>query len=393
MNVLSYSGLSELGYNYVNIDDCWMAPNRTRDGIYQADPDKFPSGMKDLGDYVHSKGLKFGIYSSAGTKTCQGLPGSLGMEFTDASTFADWGVDFLKYDNCYNEKIPGIDRYTKMRDALNATGRPIFYSLCQWGTYSTRNVGLHGAPFVHRTRYYTCIITFVCRTGDEDSWRWAPSVGNAWRSTRDISPHWGTIKNNFLQNQQQVHRSQPGAWSDPDMMEVGNGNLTLDESKSHFALWCLAKAPLWLGMDLTTMTADIRNIVFNKNLIRVNQDAESLPAVCFKGCNEEAAWSVYATRVTGGDTVAIIVNWNETLQRGISLAAYEIGIVPTLNELVKVKDLWTNNVVGMFDFDELKKLPIPAIPPHASLVYRFSTLKLKRGDTIEIGLNREYSVA
>ncbi len=294
-----------------------MAPNRTRDGIYQADPDKFPSGMKDLGDYVHSKGLKFGIYTSAGTKTCQGLPGSLGMEFTDASTFADWGVDFLKYDNCYNEKIPGIDRYTKMRDALNATGRPIFYSLCQWGTYSTRNVGLHGAPFVHRTRYYTCIITFVCRTGDEDSWRWAPSVGNAWRSTRDISPHWGTIKNNFLQNQQQVHRSQPGAWSDPDMMEVGNGNLTLDESKSHFALWCLAKAPLWLGMDLTTMTADIRNIVFNKNLIRVNQDAESLPAVCFKGCNEEAAWSVYATRVTGGDTVAIIVNWNETPKRYI----------------------------------------------------------------------------
>lgn len=135
VNELAYSGLAELGYTYVNIDDCWMASNRTRDGIYQADPLKFPSGMKALGDFVHKHGLKYGMYTSAGTMTCQKLPGSLGMETTDAQTFASWGVDFLKYDNCYNDGIPSIDRYTKMRDALNATGRPIFYSLCQWGTW------------------------------------------------------------------------------------------------------------------------------------------------------------------------------------------------------------------------------------------------------------------
>lgn len=248
------------------------------------------------------------------------------------------------------------------------------------------NTRVNSAPFVHNTHS-------MYITGDEDSWRWAPSVGNAWRSTRDISPHWGAIKNNFLQNQQQVHRSQPGAWADPDMMEVGNGNLTLDESKSHFALWCLAKAPLWLGMDLTTMSASIRDVISNQNLINVNQDAGSLPALCFKGCQDDAALSVYSTRVTGGDTVAIIVNWNDTILKGISLAGYEIGIVPTLNEEVKMVDLWTNIVVGRFDFDKLKKLPIPAIPPHASLVYRFSTLKQKRGEKIEIGSKREHSVA
>jgi alpha-galactosidase len=196
------------------------------------------------------------------------------------------------------------------------------------------------------------------------------------RSTRDISPHWGTIKANFLQNQKQVHRSQPGAWADPDMMEVGNGNLTLDESKSHFALWCLAKAPLWLGMDLTTMSSEIRDVISNRNLIGVNQDPGAVPAACFVGCNDEASWSVYATQVAGGDSVAIVVNWNDAVLKRISFAGYEIGIVPTLNEQVKMVDLWTNAVIGTFDFESLKKLPVSTIPPHGSLVYRFSILKL-----------------
>jgi hypothetical protein len=154
VHVLAYSGLQQLGYRYVNIDDCWMAANRTvASNEYQADPTKFPSGMKEIGVHIHQNGFLYGIYTSAGTKTCQGLPGSLGSEDRDAQTFADWGVDFLKYDNCYNENIPSIDRYPKMRDALNKTGRPIFFSLCQWGTYpgaceaplSTSNMSLNSS--------------------------------------------------------------------------------------------------------------------------------------------------------------------------------------------------------------------------------------------------------
>jgi len=164
------------------------------------------------------------------------------------------------------------------------------------------------------------------------------------------------------------------------MMEVGNGNLTIDESKTHFALWALAKAPLWLGMDLTTMPPKVREIISNQNLIRVNQDPASMPAKCFVGCNDKAAWSAYATRVTGGDTVAIVVNWHDKQLGGISLGGYHIGIVPTHNEEVKMVDLWTNQVVGTLGFEELKKLPIPEIPPHGSVVYRFSTLRKPMND-------------
>ena len=151
-------GLDKLGYRYVNLDDCWMAPQRSANGTLTADPERFPGGLKAVGDYLHDRGLLFGIYSSAGTKTCAGFPASLYYEQIDADTFASWGVDYLKYDNCFNKNLPSIDRYTAMRNALNNTGRPIFYSLCNWGA--------------------------------EDVWQWAPAVGNAWRSTGDLRPHW-----------------------------------------------------------------------------------------------------------------------------------------------------------------------------------------------------------
>jgi alpha-galactosidase len=162
-------GLDKAGYRYVNIDDCWMAHQRTRNdgtGELVGNSKTFPHGMQYIGDYLHNRSLLFGIYSSAGIYTCAGYPASLGYEAIDAQTFANWGVDYLKYDNCHNpNNIPSIDRYTTMRDALNATGRPIFYSLCQWGT--------------------------------EESWQWAPAVGNSWRTTADIEPDWETIKSRF----------------------------------------------------------------------------------------------------------------------------------------------------------------------------------------------------
>lgn len=215
-------GLDQLGYNYVNLDDCWHLLERTDDGHMIPDPERFPNGMAPLGDYIHQQGLKFGIYSCAGTMTCAHRAGSLYYETTDAQDFASWGVDYLKYDNCFNNKITGLVRYPAMRDALEATGRPIFYSLCQWG--------------------------------EEDSWQWAPETANSWRTTQDIFDGWASVEYNFRENQKHFERSGPGAWNDPDMLEVGNGGLTYDEEKTHFAMWCLAKAPLIIGCDLTTVS-------------------------------------------------------------------------------------------------------------------------------------------
>ncbi|WP_236652305.1 glycoside hydrolase family 27 protein [Streptacidiphilus neutrinimicus] len=217
------SGLKAAGYQYVNIDDCWMTHDRDANGDLVPDPAKFPDGIKGVADYVHAKGLKLGIYESAGTLTCAGYPGSLGHEKQDAATFASWGVDYLKYDNCYNQGIPSLQRYTAMRDALAATGRPIVYSLCNWGNESVPS--------------------------------WGAGVGNLWRTTGDINASFGSMLSNFHQNVQFAADAGPGAWNDPDMLEVGNG-MTPTEDRSEFSLWAEMAAPLVSGTDLRTASAD-----------------------------------------------------------------------------------------------------------------------------------------
>eukprot|EP00547_Thalassionema_nitzschioides_P000602 CAMPEP_0194212912 /NCGR_PEP_ID=MMETSP0156-20130528/13084_1 /TAXON_ID=33649 /ORGANISM="Thalassionema nitzschioides, Strain L26-B" /LENGTH=413 /DNA_ID=CAMNT_0038940817 /DNA_START=94 /DNA_END=1335 /DNA_ORIENTATION=+ len=344
VEVMLGNGLVQLGYNYMNLDDCWMSPNRTSDGRYQADPDKFPSGIPALVKEVHKAGMKFGLYTSAGTKTCQKLPGSLDNEEIDAETFAAWGVDYLKYDNCYGNGIPSIDRYPKMRNALNATGRDIFFSLCQWGV--------------------------------EDSWQWAPAVGNTWRTTGDIQPNWRSIRSNFWESQKHIHRAGKGSWLDPDMLEVGNGALTTVESRSHFSLWCLAKAPLLLGMDLDqSLTDGVLNIITNTNLIQINQDPTSPPARCFQGnCTGTADdWSVFVT-TSQESTIVMIINWSDDTLALPSMMGQTWGVVPTLDEEVLVVDLWTNENLGTFDFEELKKVPIPTLVSHDCRVYQLKTV-------------------
>lgn len=186
-------GLDKLGYKYVNIDDCWMLKERDSQGHIQPDPETFPNGMKALGDYIHSKSLLYGIYSSAGNLTCQERAGSLGNEEIDAQDWASWGVDYLKYDNCFNEDVPAIVRYPKMRDALLKTGRDIFYSVCNWGY--------------------------------EDTYKWGPETGNSWRTTMDIKDIWYSIQYNFKENDVHYDIAKPGAWNDPDMLEIGNKGL------------------------------------------------------------------------------------------------------------------------------------------------------------------------
>eukprot|EP01111_Echinosteliopsis_oligospora_P002805 TRINITY_DN1438_c0_g1_i1.p1 TRINITY_DN1438_c0_g1~~TRINITY_DN1438_c0_g1_i1.p1 ORF type:complete len:510 (+),score=182.54 TRINITY_DN1438_c0_g1_i1:69-1598(+) len=231
--------LAKAGYNYVNMDDCW-AKSRDSNGNIQADPDAFPSGVKALADYVHSLGLKFGLYSDAGTNTCAGRPGSLGYEKNDANTYASWGVDYLKYDNCNNNNIKPEQRYPPMRDALNATGRPILFSMCEWGV--------------------------------DNPGEWAPKIGNSWRTTNDINDSWDSMTWNLDLSNEWASYAGPGGWNDPDMLEVGNGGMTYDEYKAHFSLWALSKSPLIIGCDVTSMSNETIEILTNEEVIAINQD-------------------------------------------------------------------------------------------------------------------------
>ena len=240
IDALNSSGLLEAGYKYINLDDCWQK-SRDENGTIIPDYDAFPNGIKPLVDYAHSKGLLFGLYSDAGEYTCAGRPGSLGYEEIDAQTYAEWGVDYLKYDNCYNKKISSLERYPKMRDALNRTGRPIFYSLCQWG--------------------------------EEDIATWGKEVGNSWRTTGDINDNWNSMLNIIDINDKSYQYAGPGGWNDPDMLKVGNEGMTITEYKTHFNLWAISKAPLLIGCDITKMKEEIKDILTNPEVIAVNQDA------------------------------------------------------------------------------------------------------------------------
>ena len=239
-------GLKDLGYQYINIDDCWQVGRDETTKKIVPDPKTFPSGMKNLSDYIHSLGLKFGLYSDAGFYTCAGRPGSLNHEEIDAQTYAEWEVDYLKYDNCNHDGSSGrTNRYPKMRDALNQTGRPIFFSICEWGT--------------------------------ENPWEWGKETGNSWRTTGDISDNWNSFLN-ILDKQVGLEKySEIGAWNDPDMLEVGNGGMTINEYQAHFAIWSILKAPLLLGCDVNNISEEIMNIIGNRYLIAINKDEKSNP--------------------------------------------------------------------------------------------------------------------
>src|SRR3954454_23555494 len=244
------NGMQAAGYQYVNIDDCWLEKTRSADGHLVPDPVKFPDGIKGTADYVHSLGLKLGIYEDAGTLTCAGYPGSYGHEATDAQDFADWGVDYLKYDNC--NQVPGtadtqqeyIDRYSRMRDALKATGRNIVYSLCEWGAQSP--------------------------------WEWGASVGHLWRTTGDISDNYASMESRFELNAPLTVAAGPGHWNDPDMLEVGNGGMTDAEYRSHFSLWSVMAAPLLIGADIRGASTATLAILKNTDVIAVDQDSKGV---------------------------------------------------------------------------------------------------------------------
>ncbi|XP_074556594.1 alpha-galactosidase 1-like [Curcuma longa] len=297
------TGLAKLGYEYVNIDDCWAEHDRDSQGYLLADRRTFPSGIKALADYVHSKGLKLGIYSDAGYRTCSSqMPGSLGYEKKDAETFAAWGIDYLKYDNCNNGDLKPMERYPQMTEALMSTGRPIFISLCEWGD-------MHPAT-------------------------WGSKLGNSWRTTDDINDSWESMVSRADQNEVYADYARPGGWNDPDMLEVGNGGMTNEEYIVHFSIWAISKAPLLIGCDVRNMTQATMAILGNKEVIAVNQDPLGVQA---KKVRMMGSAEVWAGPLSGYRTVVVLLN-RSVFPAQITAHWDDIGIPP--NTSVQARNLW-----------------------------------------------------
>jgi alpha-galactosidase len=298
------NGLDALGYRYVNIDDCWMASTRDAQGRLQADPTRFPGGIKALGDYVHARGLKLGIYSSAGTATCAGLPASLNHETVDAQTWASWGVDYLKYDNCNNQGIADLTRYKAMGDALKATGRPIVFSICNWGL--------------------------------ADPWIFGPNAGGSlWRTTGDISDSWNSMTSLLDQQAGLEPFARGTGFNDPDMLEVGNGGMTATEYTAHFSLWALLNAPLLLGNDLRSMSAATLNIIRNSEIVAVDQDWGGSQGRRVRDLGETEVW---AKPMSDGSIATVLFNRTASATT-ITTSAAEIGLGGSSS--YNVRNLWT----------------------------------------------------
>ena len=332
-------GLRDAGYRYVNIDDCWANWQRDKNGKLEPNPKRFPGGIKALAEYIHQHGLKFGLYSSAGTSTCEplqenrGFPGGLGHEKQDAATFASWDVDYLKYDNCNNQKVPALKRYTAMAEALRATGRPMFYSVCEWG--------------------------------ENKPWLWAgkpPVDAGSWRTTGDISDSYASMLKNFKQNVVLDRYATPGHYNDPDMLEVGNGGMTDVEYKSHFSLWSIMAAPLLIGTDLRTIKPDALQILLNKDVIAVDQDPLGIQG---KQVRDADGIHVIVKPLKDGSRAVAVFNETDT-PRDVSVAATEIGL--KTGGSYNVRDLWTHT---QEKGDGALKL---SLQPHATAMYRISTL-------------------
>ncbi len=310
-DAMSSNGMKDAGYQYVIIDDCWQT-DRDAAGNIVADAAKFPSGIKALADYVHSKGLKFGIYTDAGTKTCAGRPGSLGHEYQDAKQYANWGVDYLKEDWCNTLHGQSSESsYTLMRNALAASGRPIVLSICEWG--STK------------------------------PWLWAGPVGNLWRSTGDIQDCWDCTTtwggNGVIHIIDQINGLEsyagPGHWNDPDMLEVGNGGMTTEEDRAHFSMWALISAPLLTGNDLGNMSAATREILLNKEVIAIDQDALGQQGRRILKNGDSEVWS---KQLADGGRAVVLLN-RSAAPATIDVRQTDIGYPAGL--AATVRDLWS----------------------------------------------------
>ena len=315
-DIISSNGMKDVGYQFVNLDDCWQA-SRDAEGNIVADATKFPSGIKALADYVHSKGLEFGLYTDVGTKTCAGRPGSLGHEYQDAKQYAAWGVDYVKVDWC--NTLPGQSAeasYTLFRDALAASGRPIVFSICEWGS--------------------------------NKPWLWAGPVGNLWRATGDIQDCWSCKRqwggNGVMQIIDQLNDiwmyTGPGHWNDPDMLEVGNGGMTTDEDRAHFSLWALLSAPLLVGNDVAHMSEATKSILENREVIAIDQDPLGIQGHRVRKDGDLEVWS---KQLADGGRAVVLLN-RGTSAAPVTVRWTDIGYPNTLT--ATVRDLWSGKSIA-----------------------------------------------
>lgn len=344
------SGMRDAGYRYFVLDDGWMAMERDANENLVADPKKFPSGMKAFADYVHSKGLKFGIYNCAGTKTCGGYPGSRGHEYQDAVLYASYGVDFLKYDWCNTDSLNAREAYITMSSALKATKRPIVFSLCEWGNHQP--------------------------------WNWAKGVGELYRTTGDITANFNKDKHmgtwsalsvmNILDKQVKIRQyNGPNHWNDADMLEVGNG-MSYSEDKAHFAMWCMLAAPLAAGNDLRNMSAQTKAILTNKEVIAIDQDVLGIAAYRIPMADSVEIW---VKPLVNNEFAVCFLNKGATAQK-INMKWQELGIdketglnLNLAGAKYGLRDLWLQKPAG-----STKSALKQEIPSHDVLMFKLSKL-------------------
>lgn len=298
-DAIATNGMKDAGYKYVNIDDCWQV-SRDAQGTIVADSATFPSGIKALADYVHTKGLKLGIYTDAGHFTCQHRPGSYGHEAQDVNTYASWGIDYVKIDWCSAEGLEPEVQYAKFHDAFEHASRPMVFSICDWGVK---------AP-----------------------WIWGPHTGNLWRTTGDISDHYDRMSVIGFSQDGLGKFAGPGHWNDPDMLEVGNGGMTRDEYIQHMSLWVMLAAPLLAGNDVRHMDEETKQILLNPEIIAVDQDAKGVEG---RRVWDEGPMEIWVRPLADGSEAVGLFNRGESNFK-MTVKFNSIGI----NGPAKVRDLW-----------------------------------------------------
>ncbi|RNI29999.1 glycoside hydrolase family 27 protein [Rufibacter immobilis] len=338
------SGMKDAGYTYINIDDCWHG-DRDSLGFIHPDPRRFPSGMKALADYIHSKGLKMGIYSDAGSQTCGGRPGSRGYEFQDAQQYAKWGIDYLKYDWCNTEGLKAEGAYKTITAALRKAGRPVVLSICEWG--------------------------------NDKPWEWGPEVGHLWRTTGDIYNCFDCVKDHgtwksfgvmqILDKQEGLRQyAGPGQWNDPDMLEVGNG-MPVHEDRAHFSMWAMIAAPLIAGNDLRNMSKETLAILTHKEAIAINQDKLGIQGFRYAKKDSVETW---LKPLDNGKWAVCFLNRSNTPQKvnfdwkntpiSDELSKRELNAAKTT---YKIRDVWARKAQG-----NTKKAYAATVPRHDAIL-------------------------
>ena len=311
------NGMRDAGYTYIVVDDCWENKERDAEGNLVPDPAKFPHGMKALGDYLHAKGFKFGIHNCAGKTTCGGYPGGRGHEFQDARLYASWGVDYLKYDWCDHGTANGPETYRIMSDALRAAGRPIVFSLCEWG--------------------------------QSQPWRWAEPVAHLWRTTGDVAPQYAGVgerkwehgwKTLLDMNVGLEKYAGPDHWNDPDMLEVGVTGLTFAESRAQFSLWCMLAAPLIAGNDVRGMSPEFRGLLTNRAVIAIDQDRLGHQGFRFRVDADKEIW---AKELSKKEWAVCVLNTGDKPAE-LTLDMHELTFLT--EQYYEVTDVWTGKPAG-----------------------------------------------